>query len=106
MISKHINDKLVIELTDKVDTGNANRIEAELTEAVEAGGASEVTIDATNLDYISSAGLRVLLKLRKHLGSLTIEEANPDVYEIFEVTGFSQLMDVRKQTREISVEGL
>ncbi|MBO7675466.1 MAG: phosphotransferase [Atopobiaceae bacterium] len=57
------------------------------------------------MKYISSAGLRVLLKLHKRLGGLTVVETSPEVYDIFDVTGFSQLMDVRKRLRELSVEG-
>lgn len=99
------NGKLVIELTGRVDSGNAAKVEAELGAAVAAAGADAVVIDTSNLDYISSAGLRVLLKLRKGLSELTITEASPEVYEVFEMTGFTDLMDVRKRLREISVEG-
>jgi len=99
------DDKLVIELVGKVDSKNASQIEAELDEAVAASGATSVVIDAGDLEYLSSAGLRVLLKLRKRLGGLAVVETSPEVYEIFEVTGFSQLMDVSKRLREVSVEG-
>ena len=64
-----------------------------------------MTIDASGLDYISSAGLRVLLKLRKRLATLSVIDVSPDVFEIFEVTGFSQLMDVQKRLRAVSIEG-
>lgn len=53
-------------------------------------------------------GLRVLLKLRKRLGSLSIIDVSPGVFEIFEIfemTGFSQLMDVQKRLREMSLAG-
>lgn len=103
MNTRHENGTLVIELVGKVDTTNASQVEAELIE--DAAGATDAIIDASGLDYISSAGLRVLLKLRKRLGSLTVTETSPDVFEIFEVTGFTQLMDVRKRLREISVDG-
>ena len=98
-------DKLIIELAGKVDSINAPQIEAELNEVVSASGATNVVIDASDLKYISSAGLRVLLKLHKRLGGLTVVETSPEVYDIFDVTGFSQLMDVRKRLRELSVEG-
>jgi uncharacterized protein (TIGR02172 family) len=97
------NGRLFVKLAGKINSANANAVEAELFEAV--GGASDVAIDASELEYISSAGLRVLLKLRKSLGGLTVVEASPDVYEVFDVTGFSQLMDVQKRLREVSVEG-
>ena len=50
-------------------------------------------------------GPRVFLKLRKRLGSLSIIDVSPDVFEIFEMTGFSQLMDVQKRLREVSLAG-
>ena len=87
------NGKLTVELVGKVDTNNAHEVEAELNAATR--DARGVTIDASGLDYVSSAGLRVLLKLRKRLATLSVIEASPDVFEIFEVTGFSQLMDVQ-----------
>ncbi len=62
------NGKLTVELVGKVDTNNAHEVEAELNAATR--DARDVTIDASGLDYISSAGLRVLLKLRKRLATL------------------------------------
>lgn len=62
-------------------------------------------LDAKNLEYISSAGLRVLLKLRKEQPDLEISHVSNDVYAIFEVTGFTDLLTIKRQLREISVEG-
>ena len=87
------------QLKGKIDSGNAAKFEKELLSTL------PVEIDASELEYISSAGLRVLLKLRKNVDELTIYNVNPEVYEIFEVTGFDQLMNVRKALREISVDG-
>ena len=97
------NGKLTVELVGKVDTNNAREVEAELSAATR--DARDVAIDASGLDYISSAGLRVLLRLRKRLATLSVIEASPDVFEIFEVTGFSQLMDVQKRLRAVPIEG-
>lgn len=55
-------------------------------------------IDADKLESISSAGLRVLMKLRKKTDrALTMTNVSPEVYDIFEVTGFTELMDVKKR---------
>lgn len=105
MESKIENGKLVIELTGRVDSNNARDIEAQLEEAVLACEAEDVVIDVSNLEYISSAGLRALLKLRKRLNGLTIVEASPVVYEVFEMTGFVDLMDIRRALRTVNVEG-
>lgn len=105
MESRIEDGRLVVMLAGKVDSGNAGAVETDLDETIAAGGVDAVTIDASTLDYISSAGLRVLLKLHKRLGNLSVVETSPEVYEVFEVTGFSQLMDVSKRPREVSVEG-
>ena len=61
---------------------------------------------ADRLEYISSAGLRVLMKLRKKAGkALPVLNVSPEVFEVFEMTGFTELLDVKKRLREIAVEG-
>lgn len=99
------NDKLVIELAGSISANNADDIESQLKEIIANNAARDVILDASKLEYISSAGLRVLLKLRKNLDSLAVIEASPSVYEVFDMTGFNEMMEVRKQMREISVEG-
>ena len=64
-----------------------------------------VVVDAEGLNYISSAGLRVLLHLRKSSPDLRIINVNSDVYDILEMTGFTQMMDVEKAYRVVSIEG-
>jgi uncharacterized protein (TIGR02172 family) len=62
--------------------------------------------DASELEYISSAGLRMLLSVRKKAGvSLTVKNVTPEVYEIFEMTGFNSILNVKRKMRELSVEG-
>ena len=86
---------------ERIDTENASAFEKELL----AEKPSE--LDASDLKYISSAGLRVLLKLSKEMpDGITIDNVSPEVYEIFEVTGFTDMVNVRKRLKEVSVEGL
>ncbi len=54
--------------------------------------AMPVELDASELEYISSAGLRVLLKLKKAVGELTILNVNSEVYEILDITGFTSML--------------
>lgn len=61
-------------------------------------------LDATELEYISSAGLRVLLKLAKAVGQITVYNVNSDIYEIFSSTGFTAMMNIIKKPREISLQ--
>lgn len=62
-------------------------------------------IDASQLHYISSAGLRVLLRLAKAVGDVTIFDVNPEVYDILDMTGFTEILTVKKALREIDITG-
>lgn len=98
---------LTIFLEGRLDSNNANEIDAQITEAVSQNPtASKIQIDVEKLDYISSAGLRVLLKIRKQVKKpLPVLNASNELYEIFNVTGFTELLDVHKKLREVSIEG-
>ena len=98
--------RITIFLEERIDTNNAPTFEKELFEVIGETPDREVILDAENLEYISSAGLRVLMKLRKQQKkSVPVLNASPDIYDIFQVTGFAELLDVRKKLREVSIEG-
>lgn len=103
-----INEKdgnLTIFLEGRIDTNNAAQTEKELFDAV-GDKTDDIIIDAEKLEYISSAGLRVLMKLRKSIKKpLPVINVSRDVYDIFDTTGFTELLDVRKALRSISVDG-
>lgn len=100
------NDTLTLVLEGRIDSNNASSMEADIFAAVNVYPDAAVCLDAEKLEYISSAGLRVLMKLRKQSKKpLPVLNVSPEVYEIFEVTGFTELLDVRKRLREVSVEG-
>ena len=93
-------------LEGRIDTNNAADVEKELFSAVDSRGSTieSIVIDAADLEYISSAGLRVLMKLRKSIGKpLPVINVSRDVYEIFETTGFTELLDVKKALRKVSL---
>lgn len=96
---------LKIDLFGSVDTKNANDVEAEISKARSKHPSAPVVVDCSELRYISSAGLRVLLRLRKAVKDLWVVNVSPDVYEIFDMTGFTMMINVRKAYRELSVEG-
>lgn len=99
------NDNLcTIYMEGRVDTSNAAEIESDLMAIVNENSGAELVIDMEQLMYISSAGLRVLMKLRKKNSGLTVVEVNRDVYEILETTGFTEIMNVKKALRKVSVE--
>lgn len=84
-----------IALEGRLDTTTAPQLEKELKEDV--NGVTELTFDFAKLEYISSAGLRVLLSAQKIMnkqGHMVIRNVNDDIMEIFEVTGFSDILDI------------
>ena len=95
LITKTANgDELTIALDGRLDTTTAPELEAEL------GGLNDVKtliMDMNKLVYISSAGLRVLLKAQKIMnkqGSMTVRNISQEIREIFEVTGFEELLNI------------
>ena len=96
---------LYIDLAGRIDSGNAQEVQDEIIRLVEGRENIPIVFDAEKLEYISSAGLRILLRMRKKNSDITITNVNPEVYEILDMTGFTQMLEVRKAYRRISVEG-
>ena len=92
-------------LSGRIDSSNAAAVEQEIAALLDGYAGAALTIDADALEYISSAGLRVLLRLRKRYADLEIVNVRSEVYEIFEMTGFTEMMRIAKAYRRISVEG-
>ncbi|MCQ2458231.1 MAG: STAS domain-containing protein [Clostridia bacterium] len=87
--------KLAISVKGRLDTMTSPELEAELRTCVD--NVTEIRMDLKELEYISSAGLRVLLSLQKTMngrGSLVLSNPNPDIMEIFEITGFSDILTI------------
>ena len=95
-INKTTEDsKLTIALEGRLDTVTAPELEAALKDSL--SGIEELVFDLSSLDYISSAGLRVLLSAQKTMnkqGSMTVRGANEDLMEIFDVTGFVDILNI------------
>lgn len=88
-------EEVTLLVSGRVDTTNAKQFEDEVTAKIE--GVKSLILDFAELEYISSAGLRVILSIIKQMknqGTLVIKNANEMVKEIFEVTGFSDLVDM------------
>ena len=94
-----------ITLCGRIDSNNARDAETEISALITGHSDLPVVIDAQELEYISSAGLRVLLHVKKSNGDLRIVNVNSEVYEILDMTGFTQMMEVEKAYRVVSVEG-
>ena len=98
-------DILYIAIEGRVDASNAADAEKKIFEIKNANPDKHVVVDAENLEYISSAGLRVILKLRKEAPKLAIINVVPEVYEVFDMTGFTEMVTVEKAYQRMSVEG-
>ena len=99
-------ETLRIYLIGHIDSANAAQVEKEITEVRNAHPeCTKMIIDASKLEYISSAGLRVILRLRKVYADLKLVNVSAEVYEIFDMTGFTEMMTVEKAYRVISTEG-
>ena len=96
---------ITVALSGRIDSGNATEIEADIRGQLGGHPGEPVILDAEKLEYISSAGLRVILRLVKEHRDLKITGVSSEIYEIFEMTGFTEMMTVEKAYRTVSVEG-
>ena len=87
------NGKAVLTPVGRLDTTTSPELEQVLTELLP--GLTELTMDFAQLEYISSAGLRVLLMAVTETGRVMVLNASEAVKEIFETTGFNQMIEVR-----------
>lgn len=99
------NNTPVIVLSGRIDSSNVPAVEAEINRLLADAPKSALILDCKNLAYISSAGLRVVLRLKKAYKDLKLVDVSSEVYEIFDVTGFTEMMDIQKAYRFISIEG-
>lgn len=89
------NGRLVLSVEGRLDTTTAPELETLLAEALK--GVSELVFDFSGLEYISSAGLRVILKAQKVMynqGSMKLTGVSDEVKEIFEITGFDNFLKI------------
>ena len=96
-ISKSVNDSVLnIAVEGRLDTMTAPELEAAVKE--ELASVDAAVLDLAKLEYVSSAGLRVILSIHKTLkakNGLVIKNPNETVSEVFEVTGFSDILDIQ-----------
>ena len=96
---------LYIAIEGRIDASNAAEAEEKIFNIKNANLGKHTVLDADKLEYISSAGLRVILRLRKEEPKLAIINVAADVYEVFDMTGFTDMVTVEKAYQRMSVEG-
>lgn len=96
------NDILYICLKGRISSDNVDALELEIRNLI--GDRTEYAFDAEKLEYISSAGLRLLLKLKKD-NDIMVVNVSSAIYEIFEMTGFSKIIKIKRPMRQLAIEG-
>lgn len=100
------SDNVVVSLEGHITSGNAGDMDKRIMEALQAHPDRALVLDLEHLDYISSAGLRVLLAVSKRTGKpMTLRGASAEVYDVLDMTGFTSLFNVERRMREIDVTG-
>ena len=99
------DNNIRIMLSGRIDSVNAETVKEEIFSQIADCPEIPVAVDADGLEYISSAGLRVLLRIRKDHPDMSIENVSTEIYDILEMTGFTEMMHVSKAFRQISVDG-
>lgn len=94
-----------VSVSGRITSSNADDFLNGAKEIVDAHPGCDMIYDLSELEMISSAGLRVFLKLRKSGVNFTIINASAEVYEVFDITGFVQMFDIKKAYRKMSIEG-
>ena len=88
----------------RIDSSNIDLVDERLQKELK-GYKGDLVINADELEYISSAGLRIILRLKKEYPNTKIINCNQAVYDIFDMTGFTEMIDIEKGYRKISVDG-
>lgn len=93
-------ETLTLTLSDRLDTTTAPKLEEVLNEQLDEG-ISKLIFDVENLEYLSSAGLRILLdaykKLKKREGTMIIRNVNDEIMQVFKITGFSDFLTIEQK---------
>ena len=96
---------VIITFNGRLDTATSAEASAEITRELDKiGTIGSLTCDASRLEYISSSGLRILLSLAKRYKNFRVIDAQPQVYEVLETTGFTKIMTVERAMRRLSIE--
>ena len=99
------NNVLTLYLGGEINSYNADNIEKEIRETLEKQSFEKLVLDFSSVSYISSAGLRIILKLKQQYNDFSIVETSLEVYDIFSMTGFVNIMDIKKGLKKVFLSG-
>lgn len=102
----NVGGNAVLSMAGRLDTAVTSQAISDIdNQLAQCGDIKSLVCDASELTYISSSGLRILMGLAKRYNDFRIVECRPDVYQVFDVTGFTQIMNISKALRRLSVDG-
>ena len=96
---------LTLFLEGELNSYNADNIEKEIDSTLKDQKFDKLVLDFSRISYISSAGLRIMLKLKQTYGNVSIIETTLEVYDIFNMTGFTNIMDIKKGLKRVYLSG-
>ena len=99
------NNVLTLYLGGEINSYNAENIEKEIKDSVEKQKFEKLVLDFSSVTYISSAGLRIMLKLKQTYNDFSIVETSLEVYDIFNMTGFASIMNIQKGLKRVFLSG-
>ena len=99
------NNVLTVYLGGEINSYNADNIEKEIRETLEKQSFEKLVLDFSSVSYISSAGLRIVLKLKQQYNNFSIIETSLEVYDIFSMTGFTNIMEIKKGLKRVYLSG-
>lgn len=101
-----LNDKtLVLSFAGELNSYNSANIEKEIEEICKANSFEKIVLDFAKIIYVSSAGLRIVLKLKQKYKNISVINVSLEVYDVFQMTGFTNIMEVKKAIKEIYIDG-
>ena len=96
---------LTLYLEGELNSYNADNIEKEIENTLKDQAFDKLILDFSHISYISSAGLRIILKLKQKYNDFSIVETSLEVYDIFSMTGFTNIMDIKKGLKRVYLSG-
>ena len=97
-------DAITVWLQEDIGSFNAPAIEEELQSVV--GDLTDVTLDMTDVTYISSSGIRIIMRLAKRCSHFALVGVQPEVYEVLDMTGLTEMLEVHRRIRNVNIDGL
>ena len=98
-------DVLTISLEGELNSVNSESVGEEIDKIIEGKAFKSLVLDFDNVSYISSAGLRIILKLKQRYDDFSVINASLEVYDVFQMTSFTSMMSIKKALRKIDLTG-